>query len=293
MLAASIIVLRESFEAALLIGIIAAATRSIAGRGRWISAGVLAGLAGACVVAALTERIASTFDGNGQELFNVCVLSVAVILLGWHNIWMSAHGAELATHAKQVGRDVETGRRRLSTILIVIALAVLREGSESVLFLYGLMSNGEVAGAAVVSGAALGLLMGAALGIVLYAGMLRIPMRWFFSITSTLILLIAAGMASRIAQSLIQADFLPSLQSPLWNFSAVLPTDSAAGELLRALMGYDAAPDGMQVVFYVATALVISTGMWRVKFVPPLQKNDREPLIKSSRTRGAEEAPLG
>jgi high-affinity iron transporter len=272
MLAASIIVLRESFEAALLIGIIAAATRSIAGRGRWISAGVLAGLAGACVVAALTERIASMFDGAGQELFNVCILGVAVVLLGWHNIWMSAHGAELASEAKRVGRDVEDGRRRLSTILIVIALAVLREGSESVLFLYGLMSNGEVTGAAIATGATLGLLMGAALGIVLYVGMLRIPMRWFFSITSTLILLIAAGMASRIAQFLIQADFLPSLQSPLWDLSSVLPTNSAAGGLLRALMGYDAAPDGMQVVFYIVTALAILTGMWCVRFASHAQK---------------------
>ena len=69
MLAAAIIVLRESFEAALLIGIIAAATRSIAGRGRWISGGIAAGVAGACVVAALTGRIATLFDGAGQELF--------------------------------------------------------------------------------------------------------------------------------------------------------------------------------------------------------------------------------
>jgi high-affinity iron transporter len=272
MLAASIIVLRESFEAALLIGIIAAATRSIAGRGRWISGGILVGLAGACVVAALTERIAMLFNGAGQELFNVCILGVAVVLLGWHNIWMSAHGTELATDAKRVGRDVEEGRSRLSTILIVIALAVLREGSESVLFLYGLMSNGEVTVTAIAMGAALGLLMGAALGIVLYIGMLRIPMRWFFSITSTLILLIAAGMASRIAQFLIQADFLPSLQSPLWDLSSVLPTNSAAGGLLRALMGYDAAPDGMQVVFYIVTALVILTGMWCVKFASPAHK---------------------
>ena len=265
MLAASIIVLRESFEAALLIGIIAAATRSIAGRGRWISGGIAAGLAGACVVAALTGHIAALFDGAGQELFNVLVLATAVILLGWHNIWMTAHGAELSADAKRVGRDVGEGRRALSTILTVIALAVLREGSESVLFLYGLLSSGETSGMAVAAGATLGLLMGAALGLVLYLGMLRIPMRWFFSVTAALILLIAAGMASRIAQFLIQADMLPSLQSPLWDFSAVLPTDSIGGEVLRALIGYDAAPAGMQVLFYVVTALVILTGMWSVR----------------------------
>jgi high-affinity iron transporter len=270
MLAASIIELRETFEAALLIGIIAAATRSIAGRGRWIGGGIAAGLAGACVVAALTGRIAMLFDGAGQELFNVLVLGIAVVLLGWHNIWMSAHGAELSADAKRVGREVGEGRRELSTILTVIALAVLREGSESVLFLYGLLSGGETTGMSVATGAVLGLLAGAALGLVLYFGMLRIPMRWFFSVTAALILLIAAGMASRIAQFLIQADMLPSLKSPLWDISSVLPTDSILGGVLRALMGYDAAPAGMQVLFYVVTALAILTGMWRVRRNSPL-----------------------
>lgn len=269
MLAASIIVLRESFEAALLIGIIAAATRSIAKRGRWIAAGILAGLAGACVVAALTERIAMLFEGAGQELFNVLVLSVAVILLGWHNIWMSAHGADLAAGAKRVGREIDDGRRSLSAILTLIAIAVLREGSESVLFLYGLMSSSDTTVLSIATGATLGLLMGVALGVVLYIGMLKIPMRWFFSVTSALILLIAAGMASRIAQFLIQADLLPGLASPLWDLSPVLPTDSVAGGVLRALVGYDAAPAGMQVLFYAATLLAIVTGMWFVRRPPP------------------------
>ena len=275
MLAASIIVLRESFEAALLIGIIAEATRSIAGRGRWIGGGIAVGLAGACVVAALTGHIAALFNGAGQELFNVLVLATAVVLLGWHNIWMTAHGAELSADAKRLGREVGEGRRELSTILTVIALAVLREGSESVLFLYGLLSSGDTRGMAVATGATLGLLMGADLGLVLYLGMLRIPMRWFFSVTAALILLIAAGMASRIAQFLIQADMLPSLQSPLWDVSSVLPTDSIVGEVLRALMGYDAAPAGMQVLFYVVTALVILTGMWSVRRAPAFSTRSR------------------
>jgi high-affinity iron transporter len=270
MFGAAIIVLRETFEAALLIGIIAAATRAIAGRGRWIAAGILAGLAGAGVVAVLTGQIAALFEGVGQELFNATVLGVAVILLGWHNIWMSAHGTELAAGARRVGQDVTEGRRQLSAILIVIALAVLREGSESALFLYGLLSSGENSGYAVASGGVLGLLAGAALGLLLYAGMLRIPMRWFFSVTSTLILLLAAGMASRMAAFLIQADVLPGLINPVWDLSMVLPVDSAIGVLMHALIGYDAAPAGTQVVFYAVTFLTILAGMWRVRRPLPI-----------------------
>jgi high-affinity iron transporter len=265
MFGAAIIVLRETFEAALLIGIVAAATRSIAGRGRWVAGGVLAGLAGACVVAALTGQIAALFDGVGQELFNATVLGIAVILLGCHNVWMSAHGVELSAEARQMGRDVSDGRRELSAILVVISLAVLREGSETALFLYGLMSNGEVAAPAVLSGGALGLLVGALLGLLLYAGLLRIPMKWFFRVTSFLILLLAAGMASRMAQFLIQADMIPGLASPLWDMSAVLPTNSTAGTFLHALAGYDAAPMGMQVLFYAVALITIPAGMWWVQ----------------------------
>lgn len=265
MLGAAIIVLRETFEAALLVGIVAAGTRSIAGRGRWIAGGILGGIAGACVVAALAGQIASLFDGIGQELFNVAVLGIAVVLLGWHNVWMSAHAAELSAGAKQIGREVSEGRREMSAIFIVISVAVLREGSETALFLYGLIANGEVTVPAVMSGGTLGLLAGALLGSFLYVGLLRIPLKWFFHVTSFLILLLAAGMASRMARFLIQADLIPGLASPLWDMSAVLPTDSAMGTFLHALAGYDAAPMGMQVLFYITVLTTILAGMWCVK----------------------------
>jgi high-affinity iron transporter len=268
MLGAAIIIFRETIEAALLIGIVAAATRAIPGRGLWVSGGIFAGLAGAAVVAAMAGQLAALFDGVGQELLNASILGVAVVLLGWHNAWMSAHGAELAADARQIGQDVREGRRQLSAVLIVIALAVLREGSESALFLYGLVSGGEVSGVAVAGGGALGLLAGATLGLILYAGMLRIPMRWFFSVTSALILVLAASMASQMARFLIQADILPSLASPLWNISSVLPPDSPVGILMHALVGYEAAPAGMQVVFYVATLLTVLAAMQWVRRAP-------------------------
>lgn len=261
MFGAAIIVLRETLEAALLIGIIAAATRSVAGRGQWIARGIAAGLVGAIVVASLTGRIAVMFDGVGQDVFNAAILGLAVLLLGWHQVWMSAHGRELAANARRVGQDLRDGRQQMSAILIVIGLAVLREGSETALFLYGMLSGGDISRVSVGTGGALGLAAGVALGYAMYAGMLKIPLRWFFAATSALILLLAAGMASKMAGFLVQADLLPSLRSPLWDTSSVLPLDSAIGTLMHALAGYEPAPSGMQVVSYVAVMLVILCGM--------------------------------
>jgi high-affinity iron transporter len=265
MLASAIIVFRETLEAALLVGIVAAASRTISGRARWIVGGILAGAVGAGLVALFAGRIALLFEGAGQELFNAVVLAMAILLLGWHQIWMSAHSKELAAGAQQVAKDVREGRRELSAVFVVIALAVLREGSETVLFLYGLLSGGDTSKGALASGGLAGLLGGAALGTLLYAGMLRIPLRWFFSVVSVLILLLAAGLASKMTQLLVQADLLPSLVSPLWDTSSVLPSDSMLGILMHALAGYEPRPAGMQVVLYALTIAVILVGMWLVR----------------------------
>ncbi|OIQ83847.1 ferrous iron permease EfeU [mine drainage metagenome] len=265
MFGAAIIVFRETLEAALIIGIIAAATQQVPNRNRWLIAGLLAGLCGAGMVAATTGVIAEMASGLGQELLNAAILGIAVLMLAWHNIWMTAHGRELASRARAAGRDVSDGRSECSVLFAVIALAVLREGSETALFLYGIASGGGQDGHTTLVGGLLGLIAGMVAGWALYAGLLRIPLRWFFSATSLLVLLLAAGMASQLARYLIQADLIPSLTAPLWDSSALLPPDSALGTLLHGLTGYDARPSGMQLIFYAAAFCAITLGMLLTK----------------------------
>jgi high-affinity iron transporter len=263
MLATAVIVFREVLEAALLVGIIAAATRGVAHRGRWLAAGAVAGLAGAGLVALFTERIAGLASGMGQELFHAGVLGVAVLMLAWHNIWMAASGAALAADARAVGADVREGRRARSVLLVVVGLAILREGSETVLFLYGIAAADGGASWPMLIGAVVGILAGVAVGGLLYAGLLRIPLRWFFAATGALVLFVAAGMASQAARYLVQADVLPGLADPAWDTSQLMAPDSVPGALLHTLLGYDARPAGMQIVFYVATLAIIGAAMYR------------------------------
>ena len=261
MFATAIIVFREVLEAALLVGIVAAATRGVPGRGRWLAAGIAAGLAGAVVVALCTERIAEMASGMGQELFHATVLGIAVVMLAWHNLWMTRHGAALAASARTVSSDISAGRRECSVLLVVVGLAVLREGSETVLFLYGVAASEGGASWPMLAGGLGGIAAGIAVGYAMYAGLLRIPLRWFFTATAVLVLFVAAGMASQAARFLIQADLLPSLASPLWDTSALLPQTSVVGTLLHGLIGYDAQPAGMQIVFFLLVLAVIGIGM--------------------------------
>lgn len=261
MFAAAIIVFRESLEAALIIGIMAAATRGIPKRGRWIGLGVFAGVLGAALVAASMEAISEAASGMGQELFNAAILFVAVGMLAWHNIWMAQHGREMAAQAQSTARKIQDGLATRSVIFVVVGLAVLREGAETVLFLYGLATSSADGWNATLGGGSVGLIGGALVGGLLYAGLLRIPLRYFFTFTSGLVLLLTAAMASQAARYLVAADVLPSWGAPLWDSSHVLDQNSAVGTLLHGLIGYDAQPAGMQLAFYVLALVLTVVGM--------------------------------
>lgn len=261
MLSTAIILFREVLEAALIIGIACAATRSVRGRSAWIGGGVAVGIVLAGLVAAGAGTLAQAASGTGQELFNAAILLAAVGMLGWHNIWMAQHGREMAAEMNALGKAVSSGGRPLYAIGLVVALAVLREGAEVVLFLYGIgISEGGGTGNMLLGGA-LGVATGAAAGVILYFGLLKVPVRHFFSVTGWMVLLLAAGLASQAAHYLIQAGVLPTWGDEIWDSSAVLSADSVAGQVLHTLVGYEPQPAGMQLVFYGAVLLIIGSGM--------------------------------
>lgn len=261
MLATLIIVFREMIEAGLIIGIVMSATRGVARRGVWVSYGVVAGLLGACLVAAFAGAISGAMEGIGQELFNVGILGLAVAMLTWHNVWMARHGREMAAHMKDVGAAVAAGGRSLAALAVVVGLAVLREGSEVVLFLYGILISGQQPVASVALGGVFGLILGGALGVLMYLGLLRVPVRRLFAVTGALIALLAAGMAAQAVSLLEQAQILTAMSNVVWNSSAFIESSSLLGKTLHTLVGYTDRPTGMQLLVYVTTLLVIFTLM--------------------------------
>ena len=252
MFGALIIVFREVVEAGLIVGIVMAVTRAIPGRTIYIAAGLLAGLAGAAIVAGFARVLSEAFEGSGQEIFNAAILLVAVAMLTWHNVWMARHGREMADEIKAVGRSVREGHRSLTALAIVVAVAVLREGSEVVLFLYGIVLSEKPSMAALLLGGGIGLALGAALSALTALGLLAIPVRYLFRVTTTLIAFMAAGMAAQSIAFLEQADLVTAGSRTVWNTSAALSDSSVAGRMLHALFGYTAAPSQMQLAVYLA-----------------------------------------
>ena len=257
----ALIVFRESLEAALFVGIVAAATRGLAGRGRWLGAGVAAGGVGAVILALLAQQLSGWLDGLGQDVANIGILALALLMLLWHCIWVSTHSREMAGDARHLGQSVHGGQKAPWALLVVVALAVLREGAETVLFVGGSLSGGaSVQPAAVLSAVAMGILLGALVGLCIYAGLSRIPTRRVFSVTNLLMALLAGSLASQLARALAQAGFIEAWTSPLWDSSPWLSPDSALGALLHALIGYDAQPSAAQLAAYLAALACIYVG---------------------------------
>lgn len=267
MLGALVIVFREVIEAGLIIGIVMAATRGVAGRGRWIVIGVGAGILGASVVAAFAGAISRAFEGAGQELFNAGVLGIAVVMLMWHNAWMARHGREIAAEIRQVGSAVSEGARPLTALAVVVGLAVLREGAEVVLFLYGIMASGTD-GLSLLSGGLLGIAAGAAFTALTYFGLLAIPTRHIFSVTSWLIALLAAGMAAQSVHFLYNAGVVDAFGSTVWDTSWLLTESSLFGKLLHTLIGYTARPTELQLIAYIGTLLAMAVLMRVARMAP-------------------------
>jgi high-affinity iron transporter len=251
-LAALIIVFREVFEAGLIVGIVLAVTGSVPHRNRWIGGGVLAGALAACVVAAFTGALSQLFAGMGQELFNAAILGIAVLMLTWHNVWMAHHGREIAGEMRAAGQAVADGTKSLLALAVVVGVAVLREGSEVALFLYGVAASDGGSAASLVIGGVIGLALGAAVCLLTYFGLMRIPQRALFATTTILITLLAAGMAAQAVAFLERANWLTSLDTVVWDSAWLLSEASIAGRTMHTLVGYTDQPTEMQLLVYLA-----------------------------------------
>jgi high-affinity iron transporter len=259
MLAALVIVFREVLEAGLIVGIVLAASRGVPGRNRAVGLGILAGVLGSMVVAGFATQISSAFDGRGQELFTAGVLTLAVLMLTWHVAWMADHARELSAHLKQVGRAVTLGNQSVAALGIATAMAVLREGSEVVLFLSGIFLQHSDTTLDLLLGSAGGLLLGAAVSAGLYFGLSAIPLHRLFAVTGFLVTLVAAGLAAEAVHQLSNAGLIaPELNGELWDTSWLLPEDGMVGRVLHVIAGYRETPGTLELAAYVATIVGIT-----------------------------------
>jgi high-affinity iron transporter len=268
MLSTTIIIFREMLEIALILGVVLAATRGLEGRMRWILGGIGAGLAGAGVVAFSAEAIAGAMAGSGQEMFNAMILLTAAVMIGWTLVWVRRHAREMTAHFRDVGKKVGEGRLPFYSLSLITGLAILREGSEMVMFIYAALATGQSV-ASIVAGSALGGFLGLVAGVMLYFGLIKMSAKYMLNFTSWVLLLLVSGLAAHAAGYLSAAGYFETMSEPLWDTSWLLAESSLLGQTLHTLVGYTEQPSLIQLIFYVGTFGILGWLSMRIGAAKP------------------------
>jgi high-affinity iron transporter len=260
-----VIVLREGFEAALLLGILYAYLTKL-GRPesrRYVTAGAVLALIASIAMGMAVSVVSGPLGDVGPDVIAIGVIFLAVVLLTWHGWWMGRHAREIRGEVQR-RIDEAHARQRLWLVGLIAFTGVFREGAETVLFLWGLLVQveGGSSGLALVGGMA-GLLGAAVLGWLVFQGGRRLSVQRFFTATSALLLLLAAGLFSTGVGKLQGIGLLPA-GDPVWDTSGLLDDHGPLGGVLTGLVGYRARPTALEVAAYsvyfiVAGALFFPT----------------------------------
>lgn len=242
---ATILILQELLEAALLFGVLLVLTRRFALLDkenldpRWIPLALLFGATGATALGMALPVISGWFDYRGFEIVSALLQgSILCALLAfawlpdlprpWPSVWL----------------------------LIVVACGIAHEGSEILLYVQGTFGQAEN-----VMPVMLGLMMAAGIGLssiyLLYSGLLALPLRWALRMSLLLLALFAGNTAAQVVLLLTQADWLPAT-APLWDSTALLSEAGIGGHLMYALIGYDANPSAWQVGAYAGVLMLVA-----------------------------------
>ncbi len=260
----ALVVGRESVEALLVVGILNAwlghhADPASARTGkRFLWAGVAAGLVAAALLAAAMLGIASLLEGDREDLFQLVVTGLAAALILQMVAWMHRQGGRLQDELNR-GAERAAGRQNWWGLLFLAAIAVAREGSETVVFLYGILASAKGTSLpAGIAAAAVGLATAGALYWLLQLGSRRFPWRVFFRVTEVLLLFLAASLLMTALDRAIGLDLTPTLSPPLWDTSWLLDDMAGIGGFVSTMTGYRARPELASVLVYVLYWLVVT-----------------------------------
>ena len=248
LLSSVIIILREVLEAALLFSILIALSKHSGFDLRWVGWSLLTGLIGAVVYAQSIGVVSDWFEGVGQEVSNSLIQLTTYFMLVFYM------ALQLRFNHQQTDLKYSSGLLIKIIMIIIAFLAIAREGSEIILYFFS-VTHSEDHYVAVIIGMTIGACIGISVGFLFYYLLINLTSKWAMNTGMVLLIMVSAGMVSQASLLLIQADWLPS-QLPIWNTTDWLSEKSATGQLLYALIGYEATPTAIQAGLYLGGLLL-------------------------------------
>ncbi len=251
MLSALLITLREGLEAALIIGIILAYLSTTNNRQGfkpvWI--GTFLAIVVSLIAGAVIYFSAGRLEGRSEEIFEAIAMWTAAGVLTWMIFWMRKQAINIRGHL-HAQLQAALGSGSTLGLLGLAFVAVVREGIETVLFLFAATRVAESAVLLAVGGI-LGLGIAVAIGYSIYRGTSKLNLRTFFNLTGLLLILFAAGLLAHGIHEFHEAGIIPPVIEHVWDIDNILPEQSVFGRFLTAVFGYNANPSLVEVLAYV------------------------------------------
>lgn len=271
MIKLAIIVFREAMEIAFLLGVILAATKPIKDSHKIVILGALAGISFASIFAFFTKYISASMGELGDEIFNSVVILLTALLISWTVVWMQGYTKKMRKNLGDLSEKINAGKSNQLMIVFVVAGAIFREAVEIILFVYSVASADQLEAQEYLNGIGFGLFGGLTVGTLLCLGVMKYAGKYIFSISTILLTLIAASLASEAAAILTSTGIIDILSEQLWDSSWLVSDASIFGKILNITIGYDARPNAMQFIFYLST---ISLTLLMVQFRSKFLKNN-------------------
>ena len=276
-----IIVLREGFEAALLVGLVYTYLEKIGARQHfhYVTAGAALGAGASMLLGVAVTLFSGPLIDLGPDVIGAAIMLIAAGVLTWHGWWMQKHAREMQGHLQRQIAAAHA-QQRFWLVGAIAFIGVFREGAETVLFLWGLLleAAGGHRGWRVVAGGALGLVGAILLGALVFRGARRLSVRRFFMATSVLVLFLAAGLFSAGVGRLQGLGALPQ-EAPAWDTSEWLDDHGLIGSLLSGLLGYRARPTASEVMAYFGYLVLAGWILFG-----PARRSSSEPLPRPGRS---------
>ncbi|PMG94283.1 FTR1 family iron permease [Vibrio breoganii] len=256
MFASMAIVSREGFEMVLIITLLLAATHQVKGANKWILLGGIAGVCISILLASLALSNAYIASLLKAKLTGAIILILASLLIAWTVIWMKSEGKKIGQKISNI--DVSDAASPLLSLSIVAFLTVVREGSEVVLFLLGLMSQSGVSVHSIILGSVFGALEAIVIGVLMYFGLIRVNIGKVFDVFAVIMTFLSAGMAANAVAKLSSIGLVPSLIPQVWNTTPYFDHHTNwLALVMHVVFGYTEKPSLMQLIVYTSTLVVI------------------------------------
>lgn len=244
-----VITFREALEAALVVGIILVYLTKTENTkySKFVWGGSFSAIIGSIIAAFLFNKFAGGFTGATEQLFEGTTMFIAALLLTTMIFWMMKQKHLIAEHIKmQVSKLIEAEYE--VGIFGLAFVMVLREGVETVIFLNATAFIRQFDFLSALAGIGFAVL----LGYVIFSGIRRIDLKHFFSVTSILLILFAAGLVGHGVHEFEEAGVVTPIVEHVYNFGHIVNEDGLFGGFLKALFGYSESPSLIEILSYLS-----------------------------------------